>query len=138
VTVETVVVQGANRKEELCVLMAEYFRLEGCNDVRADAPGYLPPEKIVGSIKDHAPALTCRRNDARGTAVLLDTLLVEGGAVDLAEVVSRLQLFASAVQAIGGELHLVVPERVGGCDGEELARALLKRLGLTANKIWTL
>lgn len=136
--VETVIIQGQNRKEELCALMAEFFRLEGCHDVRAEAPGFLPPEKIVGSIKDHSPALTCRRNDARGTAVILDTLLVEGGAVDLSEVVSRLQLFSSAVQAINGELHLVVPERVGGCGGDELAKALLKRLGLRANRIWTL
>ena len=118
--------------------MAEYFRLEGCVDVRADAPGYLPPEKIVGSLRDHAPALTCRRNDSRGTAVLLDTLLVEGGAMEIGEVVSRLQLFSSAAQAIDGELHLVVPERVGGCNGEELARALLRRLGLRANRIWAL
>lgn len=136
--VETVIVTGQNRKEELCALMAEFFLLEGCHDVRAQAPGYLPPERIVGSIKDHAPALTCRRDDAKGTAVILDTLLVEGGPVDLAEVVSRLQLFASAVQAIDGELHLVVPQRVGGCDGEELVRALLKRLGLLANRVWAL
>ncbi len=136
--VETVVVTSRNRKEELCALMAEFFRLDGCRDVRADAPGYAPPEKIVGSIKDHLPSVTCRRGDARRTAVILDTILVEGGAVDLADVVSRLQLFSSAVQAIEGELHLVVPERVGGCDGDELARALLKRLGLKANRIWSL
>jgi hypothetical protein len=135
---ETVVVTGQNRKEELCTLMAEFFRLEGCHDIRAEAPNYLGPEKIVGSVKDHSPALTCRRPDKRGTAVILDTLLVEGGAVDLSEVVSRLQLFSSAAQAISGELHLVVPARVGGCDGEELARALLKRLGLKANRIWSL
>ncbi|HWV39505.1 MAG TPA: hypothetical protein VN033_13630 [Vulgatibacter sp.] len=136
--VDTIVVTSRNRKEELCALMAEYFSLDGCKDVRADAPGYLPPEKIVGSIKDHSPAVTCRRNDSRGTAVILDTVLVEGGAVDLADVVSRLQLFASAVQAIEGELHLVVPQKVGGCEGDELARSLLKRLGLKANRIWTL
>lgn len=118
--------------------MAEYFRLDGCKDVRADAPGYQVPERIVGSIKDHAPALTCRRDDLRGTAVIMDTVLVEGGAVDIADVVSRLQLFSSAVQAIEGELHVVVPQRVGGCDGDELARALLKRLGLRANRIWSL
>ena len=52
--------------------------------------------------------------------------------------VSRLQLFASAVQAIEGELHLVVPQKVGGCEGDELARSLLKRLGLKANRIWSL
>ncbi|AKU90357.1 hypothetical protein [Vulgatibacter incomptus] len=136
--VETVVVSSQNRKEGLCALMAEFFRLDGCKDVRADAPGYMAPEKIVGSLKDHAPALTCRRTDTRGTAVILDTVLVEGGAVDLSDVVSRLQLFSSAVLAIEGELHLVVPQRVGGCDGEELTRALLKRLGLRANRIWSL
>ncbi len=135
---ETVEIRGANRREELCALMAEYFRSEGCVDVRADAPSYSPPEKIIGSVKDHCPSLTCRRPDKRGTAIVMDTLLVEGGAVDLAEVVSRLQLFASAAQAIQGELHLVVPQRVGGCDGEELAKALLKRLGLKAHRIWSL
>jgi hypothetical protein len=135
---DTIVVSGQNRKEELCALMAEFFRLEGCQDIRADSPAHLAPEKIVGSVKDHSPALTCRRPDKRGTAVILDTLLVEGGAVDLSEVVSRLQLFASAAQAVSGELHLVVPSRVGGCDGDELARALLKRLGLRANRIWSL
>lgn len=118
--------------------MAEFFRLEGCLEVRAQAPGYLAPEKIIGSIKDHAPALTCRRGDARGTAVILDTLLVEGGAVELTEVVSRLQLFSSAVQSIHGELHLVVPDRVGGCDGEDLARTLLKRLNLSVHRVWPL
>jgi len=136
--IETVVVASRNRRDQLCALMAEFFRLDGCKDVRADAPGYAVPEKIVGSIKDHSPALTCRRSDARGTAVILDTVLVEGGAVDLADVVSRLQLFSSAVQAIEGELHVVVPQRVGGCDGDELARALLKRLGLRVNRIWCL
>jgi len=136
--VETITISCRSRRDALCALMAEYFRLEGCVDVRADAPGYLPPEKIVGSLRDHAPALTCRRNDSRGTAVLLDTLLVEGGAMEIGEVVSRLQLFSSAAQAIDGELHLVVPERVGGCNGEELARALLRRLGLRANRIWAL
>lgn len=135
---ETVTIVSRNRREELCALMAEFFRLEGCLEVRAAAPGYLAPEKIIGSIKDHTPALTCRRGDARGTAVILDTLLVEGGAVELAEVVSRLQLFSSAVQAINGELHLVVPERVGGCDGEDLARTLLKRLNLAVHRIWAL
>lgn len=136
--VETVTIASRNKKEELCALMAEFFRLEGCLEVRAAAPGYLAPERIVGSIKDHAPALTCRRSDPRGTAVILDTLLVDGGPIELGEVVSRLQLFSSAVQAIDGELHIVVPERVGGCDGGELARALLKRLGLRANRIWPL
>lgn len=135
---ETVEVKVGNRKEELCALMAEYFQLEGCLDVRAEAPDHQPPERIIGSVKDHAPVLTCRRPDRRGTAVILDTLLVEGGAVDLAEVVSRLQLFSSAALAIHGELHLVVPQRVGGCEGEELARALLRRLGLTAHRIWSL
>ncbi|MFO7156862.1 MAG: hypothetical protein DIU72_009635 [Pseudomonadota bacterium] len=136
--VETITITCRTRKDALCALMAEYFRLEGCVDVRADAPGYLPPEKIVGSLRDHAPALTCRRNDSRGTAILLDTLLVEGGAMEIGEVVSRLQLFSSAAQAIDGELHLVVPEWVGGCSGEELARALLRRLGLRVNRIWAL
>lgn len=136
--VETITITCRTRRDELCALMAEYFRAEGCVEVRAEAPGYLAPEKIVGSIKDHAPALTCRRTDARGTAVLMDTLLVEGGAMEIDEVVSRLQLFSSAAQAIDGELHLVVPEKVGGCDGEELARALLERLGLRVNRIWAL
>jgi hypothetical protein len=138
VSVETVIVSSTSRREQFVALMAEYFKAERCEDIRAEAPGYRHPEKIIGSVKDHAPSLTCRRGDARSTAVILDTLLVEGGASDLSEVVSRLQLFTSAVQAIGGELHLVVPERVGGCDGDELARALLRRLGLRANRIWSL
>lgn len=137
-SVETVIVSSTTRREELVALMAEFFKAEGCEDIRALAPGYRQPEKIIGSVKDHAPSLTCRRPDNRSTAVILDTVLVEGGPSDLSEVVSRLQLFSSAVQAIGGELHLVVPARVGGCDGDELARALLRRLGLRANRIWSL
>ena len=132
-----------NAHERACVLFAAYFRLMGCTGVYADAPGYRKPEVILGAQANHAPALTCWRNCPSGqrSAVILDTAMMEGGSTDIAEIVSRLQLFYSAARELHGELHVVVPLLVfkKRTLGERVLRRIMRRHGVKAvARIWTL
>src|SRR5918911_3448346 len=78
-------------------LMAEALPLAGYGGVRADLPGWEPPEVIHGAMKDHRPSLFCQSPKP----IFIDVLAT--GPLALEEVASRWQLFSSAAELTSGE-----------------------------------
>ena len=119
-----------SRKEGFIRLMAETLPLAGYRGVRADLPGWEPPEVIHGAMRDHRPSLFC---DAP-KPTFLDVL--SPGPLTLEDVASRWQLFASAAELTGGEFHVVIPRWVAGRDGRHVARQIADLVGVRIGYIW--
>ena len=118
------------QRERFIRLMAEALPLAGYSGLRADLPGWEPPELIHGAMRDHRPSLFC--DSPR--PVFLDVL--SPGPVTLEEVASRWQLFASAAELTGGEFHVVVPRWVAGRDGRHVAKQIAELVGVRIGYIW--
>ena len=118
-------------KEAFIRLMAETLPLAGYAGVRADLPGWEPPELIHGAMRDHRPALFCESPKP----VFLDVL--SPGPITLEEVASRSQLFASAAELTEGEFHVVIPRWVAGRDGRQVAKQIAELVGVRIGYIWT-
>lgn len=118
------------RRTDFIRLMAEALPLAGYAGVRADAPGWEPPEVIHGAMRDHRPSLFCELPKP----TFLDIL--SPGPVTLEDVASRWQLFASAAELTGGEFHVVVPRWVAGRDGRLVAKQIAELVGVRIGYIW--
>ncbi len=119
------------RKEALIRLMAETLPLAGYAGVRADLPGFDPPEVIHGAMRDHRPSLFCEKPKP----TFLDVL--SPGPLTLEDLASRWQLFASAAELTGGEFHVVIPSWVAGRDGRSLAKHIAELVGVRIGYVWT-
>jgi hypothetical protein len=114
-------------------LMAEALPLAGYGGVRADLPGWEPPEVIHGAVKDHRPSLFCQSP----RPIFLDVITAKGP-FSLEELASRWQLFASAAQLTSGEFHVVVPRWVAGRDGRQAAKQIADLVGVRIGYIWAI
>lgn len=127
---------GANpgfSREGAIRLMAEALPLAGYGGVRADLPGWEPPELIHGAMRDHRPSLFCRSP----RPIFLD-VVAPHGALTHEELTSRWQLFASAAALADGEFHVVVPRWVANRDGRALAKELAGLAGVRIGYIWAI
>jgi hypothetical protein len=116
-------------------LMVNHFQRVGCWDIRADLPGYAQPEVIRGTIQDHLPDVTCRRNDGRGTFIILEA--ETGSTVSDGHTASQWTLFADAAHQQGGEFHVVVPKLINGTAGSAVAQQRARQLGIVLHEAWT-
>ena len=113
-------------------LMAETLPLAGYGGIRADLPGWEPPDLVHGAIRDHRPSLSA----LAPKPVLFDVLGI--GPVALDDVASRWQLFASAAEMGGGEFHVVIPRWVAGRDGRQVAKQIAELVGVRIGFIWAI
>ncbi len=119
------------QRDSFILLMAETLPLAGYAGVRADLPGFEPPEIIHGAMRDHRPSLFCEAPKP----TFMDVL--SPGPVTLEDVASRWQLFASAAELTGGEFHVVVPRWLAGRDGRHVAKQIAELVGVRIGFIWT-
>lgn len=119
----------------LIKMMATYFQNQGFTDIRADLPGYTQPDLIRGTRENHQPDLTCRRNDAGRTVIILEA--ETASTVFDTHTASQWTLFAGAARQWGGQFHVVVPKVVAGRSGHEAAKERARRLGITLDQTWT-
>ena len=119
------------QRDSFILLMAETLPLAGYAGVRADLPGFDPPEIIHGAMRDHRPSLFCEAPKP----TFMDVL--SPGPVTLEDVASRWQLFASAAELTGGEFHVVVPRWLAGRDGRHVAKQIAELVGVRIGFIWT-
>ncbi len=119
------------QKEAFIRLMAETLPLAGYSGVKADLPGWPPPDVVHGAMRDHRPSLFCEAPKP----VFLDVL--SPGPITLEDVASRWQLFSSAAELTGGEFHVVLPRWVAGRDGRQIAKQIAELVGVRIGYIWT-
>jgi hypothetical protein len=120
-------------RESAIRLMAETLPLAGYGGVRADLPGWEPPEVIHGAMKDHRPSLSCQAP----RPIFLDVVSAQG-TLTLEELASRWQLFASAAELTQGEFHVVVPRWVANRDGRQVAKQIAELVGVRIGYIWAI
>ena len=118
------------QRERFIRLMAEALPLAGYSGLRADLPGWEPPELIHGAMRDHRPSLFC--DSPR--PVFLDVL--SPGPISLEEIASRWQLFSSAAELAHGEFHVVIPRWVSGRDGRQVAKQIAELVGVRIGYVW--
>jgi hypothetical protein len=114
-------------------LMAEALPLSGYGGVRADLPGWEPPEVIHGAMKDHRPSLFAQLP----RPVFFDVVAAEGS-LTLEDLASRWQLFASAAELTNGEFHVIVPRWVAHRDGRQVAKQIAELVGVKIGFIWAI
>ncbi len=124
---------GGLGNEAAIRLMAETLPLAGYGGIRADLPGWEAPEVIRGAMKDHRPSLFC----GSPRPIFLDVVTFHGP-LELEELGSRWQLFASAAQLTSGEFHIVVPRWVAGRDGRQVAKQIAESVGVRIGYIWAI
>lgn len=128
---ETVnVSEGGASRQGLIRLMAETLPLAGYEGVHADLPGWDAPAVVKGAVRDHRPSLFCEAPKP----VFLD--VIAPGPLELENVASRWQLFASAAQLTEGEFHVVVPRWIAGRDGRALAKQIAELVGVRLHYVW--
>ncbi|HET9594641.1 MAG TPA: hypothetical protein VFP65_03620 [Anaeromyxobacteraceae bacterium] len=120
-------------RESAIRLMAETLPLAGYGGVRADLPGWEPPEVIHGAMKDHRPSLFCESPKP----IFVDVVAARGS-LTLEELASRWQLFASAAELTDGEFHVVVPRWVANRDGRQVAKQIADLVGVRIGYIWAI
>jgi hypothetical protein len=120
-------------RESAIRLMAEALPLAGYGGVRADLPGWEPPEVIHGAMKDHRPSLFCESPKP----IFVDVVAARGS-LTLEELASRWQLFASAAELTDGEFHVVVPRWVANRDGRQVAKQIADLVGVRIGYIWAI
>lgn len=111
--------------------MAEVLSRSGYRDVRADIPGFAPPDLVAGTVRSHRPNLTAVGGNR---TVLLDVFLPTE--VALEEHISRWHLFSSAADQAAGEFHIVVPSWLEGQPGREWVRHITDAIGMRVRKVW--
>ena len=128
------IVEDAARRQ-LLWLMAEYFRTLGYSDVKARLPGFIPPPVLSGTLEDHRPDFTCRQLDSGKTPIILET--VTSVTVEDPRWEARWSLLASAARLYNAELHFVVPKWADAGAVDPVLKRRLRRMELTANRVWT-
>ncbi len=122
-------------RQRLLRLIAEYFKMLGCTDIKARLAGFPPPPVLSGTLEDHRPDFTCRQSDSAKTPILLE--VVTPDTIKKTKVKNRWSLLASAAKLYHAELHFVMPKwsRAGAID--EILRRRLARMELVPNRVWT-
>jgi hypothetical protein len=130
--IQPVIEAPSGGREAAIRLMAETLPLAGYGGIRADLPGFDPPDLVHGALRDHRPSLSA--NEPK--PVLFDVLAL--GPVTLEDVASRWQLFASAAEQSSGEFHVVIPRWVAGRDGRLVAKQIAQLVGVRIGFIWAI
>lgn len=108
-------------------MMARHFASQGYRNIRADLPGMVAPEVILGTKQNHMPDLTADKN---GTRIILE--VETAGTISDDHTASQWSLFSDAAKKAGGKFHVVVPKGY-----RRSAEQRLVALGLRADEIWT-
>jgi len=112
---------------DLIIMMANHFNSQGYRDIKADAPGWVRPDTIIGTKQNHIPDLTAEKD---GTTIIL--VAETSTSIFDAHTLSQWSLFSDAALKSSGQFHIVVPK--GSRDN---VNQRIQSLGITAHEIWT-
>jgi len=114
-------------RRNLTRMMFEYFQKLNYTELRAHLPGETPPKEING----YMPDLTCRKNDPKGTMIILK---VENcSSMDDPKVHAQWKTFHEYSKKVDGEFHLVVPDQFG----RDKVYRRLRELDIPVKQIWS-
>jgi len=116
--------------KRLVKMMLNHFKSKGYTNLKADLEGETLPDRIDG----HIPDLTCNKNDAKGTFIILEAETCNTIFDEHTE--DQWKTFHQKAQEVGGEFHIIVPKTCNGESGPDLARKRLNELGIRADAIW--
>jgi hypothetical protein len=119
--------QESKEHQDLINMMVRHFASQGYRNIRADVPGMVTPDVILGTKQNHVPDLTADKN---GTGIILEAETASTISGD--HTASQWSLFSDAAKKAGGEFHVVVPRGYRSSAGQRLAD-----LSLKADEIWT-
>jgi len=116
--------------KRLVKMMLNHFKSKGYTNLKADLEGETPPNQIYG----HIPDLTCNKNDAKGTFIILEAETCDTIFDEHTE--DQWKTFYRKAREVGGEFHIVVPRTCNGESAFDLVEKRLKELGIRADSIW--
>ncbi len=122
--------RNSNESQEhhnLITMMVNHFSSQGYRNIKADVPGKLPPDIIIGTKQNHIPDLTA---DNDGVKIILEA--ETASSIFDAHTVSQWSLFSDAAAKSGGQFHVVIPKR-----SRASAQQRISVLGIVVHEIWT-
>lgn len=121
--------------------MANYYLTLGYTGIRADLKGYDEPGLIWWTGREqesYKPDLTCLRNDAQSTTIILEAETCESLFTEHTH--QQWRLFAARAKHIGGEFHVVVPRLCQrnnqNVTGIALVSEIAAQWGLKVDHVW--
>lgn len=111
----------------LITMMFNHFVGQGYQNIKADVPGKLRPDTIIGTKENHIPDLTAEKN---GTKIILEA--ETANTIFDAHTASQWSLFSSAAATSGDQFHVVVPKESRGSAQQRAAA-----LRVVVHEIWT-
>ena len=122
-------------------MMANYFQTLGYTGMRVDLKDFSEPALMWWTGKEndaYRPDLTCFKNDAKKTTIILEAETCETIAIDHTR--EQFKLFSAHAKHIGAEFHVVVPkfctrynQQISGLD---LVNEVEKAWGITIHHKW--
>jgi len=113
--------------QDLIIMMANYFSVQGYRNIKADVPSLPNPDIIRGTKQNHIPDLTAEKN---GTNIILEA--ETASSIFDEHTASQWSLFSSAAANYGGQFHVVVPR-----GARSNAEQRVKNLSIFVHEIWT-
>lgn len=111
----------------LITMMISYFAGQGYQNIKADVPGRVSPDTIIGTKQNHMPDLTAEKN---GTKIILEA--ETSSSIFDVHTASQWSLFSSAASNFGDQFHVVVPK-----ESRSGAQQRAAALGLVVHEFWT-
>jgi len=123
--------------DALVEMMVNHFAYLGYSDICADIPGYRRPNDIYWTNSPdvrYRPDLTCKKNDAQQTLIILEAETCETLESDHTE--EQFRLFRANTNQNKGEFHIVVPRSCSGRPGGDFVNEVIRRLRISVDSIW--
>lgn len=98
-----------NFRKQMLWILAEQYRTEGCLDIKARLPGFVPPPIVSGTERDFRFDMTFRQTDKGRTPAILETITTND-IEDDKTLESRISLIFSAAELYGAQIYFAVPD----------------------------
>lgn len=133
--------QEQSTHDSLVRMMLNYYATQGYLNILADLESCSRPGKLWWNTKENEPFipdLTCQKNDAKGTEIILEAETCESLGLDHTR--QQFQLFSANARQYGKEFHVAVPRLCseGGniVTGQSLVRRYAAAWRITVHRIW--
>lgn len=123
--------------DSLIRMMVKYFERLGYTEIRAEIPGYSPPEEIYWTNRPgqrYRPDLTCRMNNATRTLIILEAETCNS--LTGTHTTEQFRIFSAHARNNSGEFHVVVPRVCRYETGEECTRRFATSINVRIDRIW--
>ncbi len=111
----------------LITMMVNHFTSQGYRNIKADVPGEIHPDVILGTKQNHIPDLTA---EIGGAKVILEA--ETASSIFDEHTASQWSLFSDAAVRSRGQFHVVVPK-----SSRASAQQRAAALRVVVHEIWT-